>query len=99
MKTWKKITEKEFYENYEDYEIKFYSYYNGEFIFGTDEKDNSNIDLTVNIFDNNDFIKLPIYYNKKYKVSDLKDFICGACIVSKKKGHMIEHMIEIYDKE
>lgn len=99
MKTWKKITEKEFYKNYGNYEIKFYSYYNGEFIFGTDEEDNSNIDLTVNIVDNNDFIKLKIYYNRKYIVSDLKDFIWGAYIVSKQKGYMIEHMIQIYDKE
>lgn len=98
MKTWKEITEKEFYEEYGDYEIKFYSYYNGEFIFGTDEEDNSNMDLTVNIFDNNDFRKLPIYYNKKYTVSELKDFIWGAYIVSKQKGHIIEHMIQIYDK-
>lgn len=93
MKTYKDITEKEFYEKYGDYEIKFYSYYKDEFILGSEEEDEGDIDLTVNIFDNNTK-KLHIYFSTKYKVSDLKDFIEYAQVRSKEK----QQVIEIYDK-
>ena len=95
MKSYKDITEKEFYKKYGDYEIKFYSYYKDEFIFGTDEEDDGDIDLTVNIFDNNNTRKLHIYFSTKYKVSDLRDFIEYAKVFSKEK----QRIIEIYDKD
>jgi hypothetical protein len=95
MKTYKDITEKEFYEKYGDCEIKFYSYCSDNFIFGTDEKDEGNIDLTVNIEDiAHSPSLLHIYYNKKYKVSDLKNFIHSASVHSKELNHIIEE----YDK-
>lgn len=62
MKTYKDITEKEFYEKYGNYEIKFYSYCKDEFILGSEEEDEGDIDLTVNIFDNNNTRKLYIIY-------------------------------------
>lgn len=94
MKTYKDITEKEFYEKYGDYEIKFYSYCKDEFILGSEEEDEGDIDLTVNIFDNNNTKKLHIYFSTKYKVSDLKDFIHSASVYCKK----VHHIIEEYDK-
>ena len=94
MKSYKDITEKEFYKKYGDYEIKFYSYYKDEFIFGTNEEDDGDIDLTVNIFDDNNNRKLQIYFSTKYKVSDLRDFIEYAQVFSKEK----QQIIEIYDK-
>lgn len=91
MKTYKDITEKEFYEKYENYEIKFYSYCGDNFVFGTDEKDDGNIDLTVNI---EDVVHSPtllhIYLNKKWKVFELRDFIWSASVFSKEKQHIIE---------
>lgn len=94
MKTYKDITEKEFYEKYGNYEIKFYSYCKDEFILGSEEEDEGDIDLTVNIFDNNNTRKLYIYFSTKYNVSDLRDFIEYAQIFSKEK----QQVIEIYDK-
>lgn len=95
MKTYKDITEKEFYEKYGNYEIKFYSYCKDEFILGSEEEeDEGDIDLTVNIFDNNNTKKLHIYFSTKYKVSDLRDFIEYAQVRSKEK----QQIIEIYDK-
>ena len=89
------LKEKEFYEKYGDYEIKFYSYCSDNFIFGTDEKDEGNIDLTVNI---EDVVHSPtllhIYPNKKWKVSELKDLIYSASVHSKE----VHHIIEEYDK-
>lgn len=95
MKSYKDITEKEFYKKYGDYEIKFYSYFKDEFIFGTDEEDDGDIDLTVNIFDDNNNRKLHIYFSTKYKVSDLRDFIENTKVFSKEK----QRIIEIYDKD
>ena len=91
MKSYKDISEKEFYDKYGDYKIKFYSYFKNEFIFGTDEKDEGNIDLTVNIEDISDIgTKLNIYFSKKYKVSNLRDFIWSVSIFSKEKQQIIE---------
>lgn len=95
MKSYKDITEKEFYEKYGDYKIKFYSYCKDEFILGTDEEDEGDIDLTVNIFDDNNNRKLHIYFSTKYKVSDLRDFIEYAKVFSKEK----QRIIEMYDKD
>ena len=96
MKTYKDISEKEFYKKYGDYEIKFYSYFKNEFIFGIDEEDKGNIDLIVRIEDISDIgTKLNIYSSKKYKVSNLRDFIWSVSIFSKEKQQIIEE----YNKE
>jgi hypothetical protein len=95
MKTYKDISEKEFYKKYGDYEIKFYSYCSDNFVFGTDEKDKGNIDLIVRI---EDVVHSPtllhISPNRKWKVSELKDFIHSASVYSKE----VHHIIEEYDK-
>ena len=96
MKSYKDISEKEFYDKYGDYEIKFYSYFKNEFIFGIDEEDKGNIDLIVKIEDISDVgTKLNIYFSKKYKVSNLRDFIWSVSIFSKEKQQIIEE----YNKE
>lgn len=95
MKSYKDITEKEFYKKYGNYEIKFYSYCGDNFTFGTDEKDEGNIDLTVNV---EDIVHSPhllhIAPNRKWKVFELKDFIHSASVHCKK----VHHIIEEYDK-
>jgi hypothetical protein len=83
----KHITEENFYINYGNIKVKFYSYWKGEFILGGV---NDSVEVTINVADDVKGKFLNIYFNTEYLISDLKDFIICGGILDLSKGYIVE---------
>jgi hypothetical protein len=83
----KHITEENFYTNYGNIKVKFYSYWKDEFILGGV---NDSVEVTINVADDVKGKFLNIYFSTEYLISDLKDFIIYGGILDLSKGYIVE---------